>query len=284
MLPGQIDDEFLISVHICHPSLANDNLSGVAVATALARVLASTSHRYTYRFLFVPGTIGPIAWLSRNQAAVERVKHGLVLACVGDRGGINYKRSRRLSADIDRAVEHVLRSKGAPFEVRDFSPYGYDERQYCSPGFNLPVGSFRRTPHGEYPEYHTSADNLEFVSAGHLADSLTTLLEVVDLIESDLRFINLSPMGEPQLGRRGLIGSVGGKAAKSDQLALLWVLNLSDGNTSVLDIAERSRTVLRSASRRDRGADRLRLARTDAGVAAAPCADRLLHTPAQPSR
>jgi len=240
VLPGQIADEFLISVHICHPSLANDNLSGVAVATALAKVLASTSHRYTYRFLFVPGTIGPIAWLARNPAAVRRVKHGLVLACVGDRGGINYKRSRRLSADIDRAVAHVLRSKGAPFEVRDFSPYGYDERQYCSPGFDLPVGSLLRTPHGEYPEYHTSADNLEFVSVDHLVDSLTTLLEVVDLIESDFRFINLSPMGEPQLGRRGLIGSVGGKAAKADQLALLWVLNLSDGNASVLDIAERS--------------------------------------------
>jgi aminopeptidase-like protein len=240
VLPGQIEDEFLISVHICHPSLCNDNLSGVAVAATLAKVLASTSHRYTYRFLFVPGTIGPIAWLSRNHDAAQRVKHGLVLACLGDRGGINYKRSRRLSADIDRAVEQVLRAKGEPFEIRNFSPYGYDERQYCSPGFNLPVGSFRRTPHGEYAEYHTSADNLEFVSATYLADSLTTLLEIVDLIENDLRFINLSPMGEPQLGRRGLIPSVGGKAAKAEQLALLWVLNLSDGRTSVLDIAERS--------------------------------------------
>jgi aminopeptidase-like protein len=240
VLRGQSEDEFLISVHICHPSLCNDNLSGVAVATALARILASASTRYTYRFLFVPGTIGPIAWLCRNRDAAQRVKHGLVLACVGDRGSINYKRSRRLTADIDRAVEHVLRTKGASFAVRDFSPYGYDERQYCSPGFNLPVGSFRRTPHGEYPEYHTSADDLDFVSAGHLADSLATILEVIDLIESDLRFINLSPMGEPQLGRRGLIGSVGGKAAKSDQLALLWVLNLSDGANSVLDIAERS--------------------------------------------
>jgi aminopeptidase-like protein len=240
VLPGQIDEEFLISVHVCHPSLCNDNLSGVAIATALARVLASTSHRYTYRFLFVPGTIGPIAWLCRNRDTAQRVKHGLVLACVGDRGSINYKRSRRLSADIDRAVEHVLRTKGENFAVRDFSPYGYDERQYCSPGFNLPVGSFRRTPHGEYPEYHTSADNLEFMSASHLADSLTTLLEVIDLIESDLRLINLSPMGEPQLGRRGLISPFGGKAAKSDQLALLWVLNLADGANSVLDIAERS--------------------------------------------
>jgi aminopeptidase-like protein len=240
VLPGQIDEEFLISVHICHPSLCNDNLSGVAVATALARVLASATHRYTYRFLFVPGTIGPIAWLYRNRDAAQRVKHGLVLACVGDRGNINYKRSRCLRADIDRAVEHVLRTKGEPFAVRDFSPYGYDERQYCSPGFNLPVGSFRRTPHGEYPEYHTSADNLEYVSARHLLDSLTTLLEVIDLIESDFRFVNLSPMGEPQLGRRGLIPSLGGKAAKSDHLALLWVLNLADGAHSVLDIAERS--------------------------------------------
>jgi len=240
ILPGRIDDEFLISVHICHPSLCNDNLSGVAVAASLAQVLATTSHRYTYRFLFVPGTIGPIVWLFRNQEAVQHVKHGLVLACVGDRGSINYKRSRHLSADIDRAVEHVLRTKGAPFEVRDFSPYGYDERQYCSPGFNLPVGSFRRTPHGEYPEYHTSADNLELVSASCLADSLITLLEVIDLIESDLRFLNLSPMGEPQLGRRGLFPLVGGKAAKAEQLALLWVLNLSDSANSVLDIAERS--------------------------------------------
>ena len=240
VLPGQTEDEFLISVHICHPSLCNDNLSGVAVATALAQILESTSHRYTYRFLFVPGTIGPITWLSRNQDAARRVKHGLVLACVGDRGSINYKRSRRLTADIDRAVEHVLRTRGEPFEVRDFSPYGYDERQYCSPGFNLPVGSFRRTPHGEYPEYHTSADNLGLVSPPHLADSLAALLEVIEVIESDLTFINLSPMGEPQLGRRGLIPSVGGKAAKADQLALLWILNLSDGNNRVLDIAERS--------------------------------------------
>lgn len=240
VLPGQSEDEFLISTHVCHPSLANDNLSGVAVAVALARVLAPVPRRYTYRFLFVPGTIGAIAWLFRNRATVNRVKHGLVLACVGDRGNLDYKRSRRLNADIDRAVEHVLKTKGAPFAVKDFSPYGYDERQYCSPGFDLAVGSFRRTPHGEYPEYHTSADNLEFVSASHLADSLATLLEVVDLLENDLRFVNQSPMGEPQLGRRGLIPALGGKAAKDDQLALLWALNLSDGTNGALDIAERS--------------------------------------------
>jgi aminopeptidase-like protein len=202
--------------------------------------LAPIPRRYTYRFLFVPGTIGALAWLFRNQAAVKRIKHGLVLACVGDRGELNYKRSRRQSADIDRAVEHVLKTKGVPYAIRDFSPYGYDERQYCSPGFDLPVGSFRRTPHGEYPEYHTSADNLELASAEHLADSLATLLEIIDLVENDLRFVNLRPMGEPQLGRRGLVPSLGGKAANDDQLALLWVLNLSDGTNGVLDIAERS--------------------------------------------
>ena len=236
VLPGEVEDEVLISTHICHPSLANDNLSGVAVAAALAQILASAPHRYTYRFLFVPGTIGPIAWLARNQDKVRRIKHGLVLACVGDRGSINYKRSRRGSADIDRAVECVLRSRAKPFEVRDFSPYGYDERQYCSPGFDLPVGSFRRTPHGEYQEYHTSADNLDFVSGVHLADSLGTLLEAIDLLESDVAFRNLSPNCEPQLGRRGLLPA----ANESAQMALLWMLNLSDGSNSLLDIAERS--------------------------------------------
>jgi aminopeptidase-like protein len=240
VLPGQSEEEFLISTHVCHPSLANDNLSGIALAATLAGILAPVPRRYTYRFLFVPGTIGAIAWLFRSQPTARRIKHGLVLACAGDRGAVNYKRSRRESADIDRAVAHVLKTKGAPFAIREFSPYGYDERQYCSPGFNLPVGSFRRTPHGEYPEYHTSADNLDFVSAPHLADSLATLLEVIDLVENDLRFVNLSPMGEPQLGRRGLVPSLGGKTAKDDQLALLWVLNLSDGANGVLDIAERS--------------------------------------------
>ena len=236
LLPGRVEDEILISTHICHPSLANDNLSGVAVAAVLAQNLASAPRRYTYRFLFVPGTIGPIAWLARNQDKACRIKHGLVLACVGDGGNINYKRSRQGSADIDRAVECVLRGKAAPFELRDFSPYGYDERQYCSPGFDLPVGSFRRTPHGEYREYHTSADNPGFISGAHLTDSLGTLLEVIDLLESDVAFRNLSPNCEPQLGRRGLLPA----ASESAQMALLWMLNLSDGGNSLLDIAERS--------------------------------------------
>ena len=218
VLPGQVEDEVLISTHICHPSLANDNLSGVAVAVALAQILASAPRRYTYRFLFVPGTIGPIAWLARNQGKVSRIKHGLVLACVGDRGSINYKRSRQGSADIDRALECVLRSRATPFEVRDFSPYGYDERQYCSPGFDLPVGSFRRTPHGEYQEYHTSADNLDFVSGAHLA-RLSRHVARGDRSPGERhQFPQSQPPLRAAIGEEG--GAPGGKRARTDGATL----------------------------------------------------------------
>src|SRR5262249_14852280 len=139
-LPGLTSEEVLISCHACHPSLANDNLSGVAVATYLAEYLAKRELRYSYRFLFIPGTIGAITWLSRNRHLTERIRHGLVLTCLGDPGTFHYKKSRRGTAEVDRAAAAVLRYESASCEVQDFSPYGYDERQYCSPGFNLPVG------------------------------------------------------------------------------------------------------------------------------------------------
>jgi aminopeptidase-like protein len=241
VLPGESEDEILISCHACHPSLANDNLSGLAVATFLAQALASRPHRFTYRFLFIPGTIGSITWLGRNEDVVQRVKHGLVLACVGDRGAPTYKKSRRGNAVIDRAVLHVLAHSQQPHTVCEFSPYGYDERQYCSPGFNLPVGCLQRTPHGKFPEYHTSADNLEFVAPGALADTFSLVLEVVQLLETNLTYRNLNPKGEPQLGKRGLYRTLGGHAdTEVHELAMLWVLNLSDGQHSLLDIAERS--------------------------------------------
>jgi aminopeptidase-like protein len=141
VIPGESSDEVLISCHICHPSLCNDNLSGVAVATFLAAQLTRGSKpRYTYRFLFIPGTIGSITWLARNEAHVQRIKHGLVVTCVGDGGRFTYKKSRRGNAEIDRVALHVLKQSGHPYVSEDFFPYGYDERQYCSPGFNLPVG------------------------------------------------------------------------------------------------------------------------------------------------
>jgi len=241
VLSGRESDEILFSCHVCHPSLCNDNLSGVSIAVTLARLLAETSHRYTYRFLFIPGTIGAITWLARNEDAASRIKHGLVLACAGDRGQLTYKRSRRGNAAIDRAVAHVLQQKGAGFEIREFTPYGYDERQYCSPGFNLPVGVLSRTPHGRFPEYHTSADNVAFVDPASLADTLATCLDVVDVLEGDFRYLNRSPKCEPQLGKRGLYGSMGGHGGdRATETALLWVLNFSDGTHSLLDIAERS--------------------------------------------
>jgi aminopeptidase-like protein len=242
LLPGRQTDEVLFSCHVCHPSLCNDNLSGITVAVELAKLLALGPLRYSYRFLFIPGTIGAITWLARNEAAAARVRHGLVLTCLGDRGRPTYKRSRQGNAEIDRVASHVLESWGGDSEILTFSPYGYDERQYCSPGFNLPVGVLSRTPHGRFSEYHTSADNLDFVTSASLADSLVKCLAIVEILERNKVFLNQNPKCEPQLGRRGLYSALGGHGdTKAFQEALLWVLNLSDGLHSLLDIAERSR-------------------------------------------
>jgi aminopeptidase-like protein len=233
-LPGESTDEILISCHVCHPSLANDNLSGIAIAAALGQHLSRRSLRYSYRFLFLPGTIGPIVWLARNEALVPKIRHGLVLVCLGDSGPLTYKKSRRGDAVIDRAATHVLRYAG-DHEVEEFSPYGYAERQYCSPGFNLPVGRLSRTPHGRFPEYHTSADNLDFVRPEHLARSFRACLAIFDVLESDRTYVNQNPKCEPQLGKHGLYREIG-----DNEMAMLWVLNLSDGRHSLIDIAERA--------------------------------------------
>jgi aminopeptidase-like protein len=235
---GRVEDEVIVSCHVCHPALANDNMAGVAVAVELAKSLCNPY--YTYRFIFAPGTIGAITWLARNRDRVDRVKHGIVLACAGDRGSLTYKQSRRGDAEIDRVLAHVLRDR--PHEIREFSPYGYDERQYCSPGFNLGVGSLTRTPYAGYPEYHTSGDNPDFVSPESLVDTLEACQEVVAILDRNRSYVNLSPYGEPQLGKRGLYESLGGRSDAHDaQLAMLWVLNLSDGQHDLLAIADRAR-------------------------------------------
>ena len=238
---GETEDEFLFTAHICHPSLANDNCSGLALLTHLAKRIAGVRTRYSYRFLFAPGTIGAITWLARNEQNTDRIKNGLVISMVGDGGGPTYKRSRRGNTAIDRAMIHSLRHSGLIPTILEFSPYGYDERQYCSPGFNLPVGLFQRSKFGAIPEYHTSADSLDFIRPDHLDQSYRLIVETIDLIESDVVYSNTIPKCEPQLGKRGLYGAIGGdKDAAAANMAMLWILNLSDGTHSLLEIAERA--------------------------------------------
>jgi aminopeptidase-like protein len=241
VVPGTGDDEVLVWTHTCHPSLANDNCSGMAVAATLAALLSGVDHRLTYRFLFGPGQIGSITWLSRNEDRLDRVVAGLVLSNMGDRGAMTYKRSRRGDTTVDRAATHVVGSAEPAGAVVDFSPFGYDERQFCSPGFDLPVGLLSRSPWGSYPEYHTSADDLTLVTPESLVDSLAVCLRILSVLEDDAVYVNRSPKGEPQLGRRGLYGSLGGAYdSRRRETALLWVLNQSDGTHSLLDVAERS--------------------------------------------
>lgn len=241
VLKGRSSDEVLLSAHICHPSLANDNLSGISLLVFLAKALGQTEHHYTYRFIFAPGTIGSITWLARNEHLIDRIRHGLIVSCVGDGGGPTYKRSRRGDAEIDRVVTHVLTECAPNANIEDFSPYGYDERQYCSPGFNLPVGLFERSKYGSFPEYHTSGDNLEFIKPKYLQESFAMVNQVLGTLDNNKIYINENPKCEPQLGRRGLYDAIGGdKDSAQKQLALLWVLNQSDGERSLLDIAERA--------------------------------------------
>jgi aminopeptidase-like protein len=241
VVPGDDDREVLISTHICHPSLADDNLSGIAISTLLAAgLLRRDRPRHTYRFLFAPGTIGAITWLAEHRDVVARIVAGLTLTCLGDDHGFTYKRTERGGTLIDRAAEHVLARSARSHDVIDFFPYGYDERQYNSPGFRAPVGSLMRGRHGRFPEYHTSADDLSFVRPARLAESFAVLSEILDVVDRDRTYVNREPYGEPQLGSRGLYRALGGADIADAQLAMLWVLNQSDGATSLIDISERS--------------------------------------------
>lgn len=255
VLPGSTDREILLVAHVCHPSLCNDNLAGVAVAVAFLRLLAQRAHRrYTFRFLFAPVTLGSITWLSRERhdgGAVGRTAHGLVLTGLGDASRFTYKRSRNGNVPIDRAADHVLRHRVGEHRVIDFSPYGYDERQLCSPGFDMPIGRLCRATHGEHLEYHTSDDNLDFIDASSLEESLSVLTSIIDVLEGDAIYVNTAPHGEPQLGRRGLFRNLGGVVPPSTEMALLWLLNQSDGTNSLLNIADRAQIpfeVIRNAA------------------------------------
>lgn len=240
-IKGDSTEEVLFTCHICHPSLCNDNLSGIAIATFLAKELSNAKLKYSYRFLFIPGTIGSITWLSLNQDKIKNIKYGLVLTLLGDQSKFHYKKSRIGNAEIDRIVIRLLKNKYPDFAILDFYPYGYDERQFCSPAFNLPIGRLSRSNHGEFPEYHTSADNLDFIAPQYLAESFEFLLNVIEEIELAEKYLNLNPTCEPQLGKRGLYKNIGGQSDTKDfQMALLWTLNQSDGEHSLKDIAEQA--------------------------------------------
>jgi aminopeptidase-like protein len=240
-LPGQLPEEVLITAHVCHPSLANDNLSGIAVALALAMRQARLPRRLGYRFLFIPATIGAITWLARNEGHLAKIRYGLVLTCVGDAGQFHFKRSRS-GASIDSAVAHVLRHSGHSHEIVPFNPYGYDERQFCSPAFDLPMGCLMRSVHGTFPEYHTSADNCDFVKPEALDQSYEVVATLLDLLDANWTYVRTDGRGEPQLGRRGLYRAIAGQkeAGGASQMDLLWLLNLADGNYSLLEMAERA--------------------------------------------
>jgi aminopeptidase-like protein len=239
---GTSDEEVLVFAHDCHPSLANDNLSGLAVAINLAAYVRPRVMRYTYRFVFAPATIGSITWLAVNEPQLHRIKHGLVLCLLGNRGPLRYKETRSGDTAIDRAAWHVLRTEFSSSLRLGFSPWGYDERQFASPGINLPVGAIMRSQSGEYPEYHTSADNLDLLSPESLGESWLACLKIFEALEGNVSYRNLQAKGEPQLGRRGLYRQTGGyyTDVPERQMAFLWLLNQSDGMHSLLDIAQRA--------------------------------------------
>jgi len=243
ILPGSSRQEILFSTDVCHPSMAHNELSGPILTAFLHRLISPFEHRYTYRFVFLPETIGSLVFLTQNGDHLrQNLQAGYTVTCVGDAGPYTYKRSRQGTTAADQIAEHCLRYLGSSADVviKNFDPStGSDERQYCSPGFDLPVGSLMRTMYGEYPEYHTSLDNLDFVSAEGMAGTLKAYLRMVQLHELNQTYINKSPYGEPQLGKRGLYPTLGAQAESPDAVTnIMYLLSYSDGSKSVVDIAD----------------------------------------------
>lgn len=259
---GTTRDEAIVYTHTCHPSLANDNLTGIAVAAALAAELRRERPRLTWRFVFGPGTIGSLAWLQRNESCLRNVRCGLVIGLLGDPGPLTYKRSRQAQSMTDRVAAYVLQGPATPGKVTDFEPYGYDERQFCSPGFDLPVGRMTRSSNGRYPEYHSSADDLSLVGQAPLAEAIRALARTVSILDANRRVLSLNPKGEPRLGKRGLYGTIGGVEPGEFQHALLWVLNLADGTNDLVAIAERSGVAFEVVERAATELERVQLVHT----------------------
>ncbi|HXB39760.1 MAG TPA: DUF4910 domain-containing protein [Bacteroidia bacterium] len=240
LLKGKSDKEILLSSYLCHPSMANNELSGpLALAVLYAKIAALKDRKYTYRFVLAPETIGIIAFLHKyGKDLINNLEAGYVLTCCADKGNITYKKSKKENTLADRAAERVLKSLAKPSEIIPYAIGGSDERQYCSPGFNLPVGSFIRTPYQKYKEYHTSLDNKEFISFEKLNETVDTVFEVIKTLEQNKFYINTIPFCEPQLGKHNLYPSIGGTWGDVKLVhKMLHLLSYADGTMDISDIA-----------------------------------------------
>ena len=242
-MSGSTDEEILFSSYLCHPSLANNELSGPLVLVFLYEMISLIPNRkYTYRFVIVPETIGSLCFLKlRGKDLKEKLIAGYQITCIGDSGKFTYKKSRREDSLPDRVAKTVLDTIGE-YNVRDFNPaIGSDERQYCSPGFDLPVGSLMRSMYTEYDEYHTSLDNKSFISFEAMSESVNVYCDMVKLIESNIIYKNTVMFGEPQLGRRGFFRTLGSQINSPEaDTAMWWILNLTDGENDLISISNRS--------------------------------------------
>jgi len=240
-IEGESDELILLSTYICHPSMANNELSGPLVTTLLYETLSQTKPFYSYKFLFIPETIGCIYYLSKHLAYLKKhIIAGLVVTTIGDDAPFNYKRSRRGDAAVDRAAELVLSQSSHQYYIHDFYPWGSDERQYCSPGVNLPVGSLMRSSYEVYQEYHTSADDKNFISFSAMQQSAMVYLNILELIQANRTYTNVLPYGEPQLGKRNLFPNADNNLKDVDLEAIMWILNLADGNNDLINIVSKS--------------------------------------------